>query len=184
MTKKQLVIGVIGPIGAGKDTSGRYLSEKMKIPVFQISSVLKSICHEKGINPTRDNLIKLGSELGKKFGDGYLAEFLHKNNKSDFVVTGLRQLGQIKYFRSHTNFTLITIDAEPSIRFRRALQNPKFGEAETLEEFNKREKAENSPPNMQRLFDCMRQADFKIKNESTEKNLHTQLDKIINKLEP
>ncbi len=45
------VIGVIGPVGSGKDTAADYLSRKLKAQHFQISSPLKEIVKERSIEP-------------------------------------------------------------------------------------------------------------------------------------
>lgn len=175
-------VGIVGPIRAGKDTAGEYLANILKIPVLQISSTIKMICAERNLETTRDNLIKLGNELAREHGDGFLAEYLVANSPKKFVITGMRQLGQIQFLQENTDFILIAVDAKPEIRFVRAQDKLKQGEAVTIEEFIKKEQAENSPPNKQRLFECMKLADHTIKNEKSLDDLYSQLDKIINKL--
>lgn len=173
------IIGIIGPIGAGKDEAGDYISKKLNIPSFQISYPLKQICADEGVEPTRDNLIALGTKLANEHGDGYLAEYLVQKMPDKAIVTGMRQLGQIAVFKTCSNFKLISIDASPEIRFERIKQQAKLGEADTLEEFISREKAENSSPNAQRLFECMDLADYQIVNENTLDDLHLKIDEIL-----
>ena len=67
----QKVIGVIGPIAAGKDSVATYLQDKLKINSYQISSELKDLAKEKGIPITRKNLINLSRELVSTHGDDY-----------------------------------------------------------------------------------------------------------------
>ncbi len=45
----KIIIGIIGPIAAGKDTAAEYICGKYSIPSFQISSILKMIAVERGI---------------------------------------------------------------------------------------------------------------------------------------
>lgn len=180
MTKE--VIGIIGTIGAGKDKAGDYIATKLNIPSFQISSPLKQICEETDIEPTRDNLITLGTKLAVGHGDGYLAEYILEHMPERAVITGMRQLGQIAVLESSSNLTLISLDADSGIRFERAKNNGKLGEAKTLEEFIAREKAENSAPNAQRLFDCMELADYHLLNEGSLNELYAQLDEITTEL--
>lgn len=177
MTKE--VIGVVGTIGAGKDTAGDYISDVLKIPSFQISSPLKKICAEKGVESTRDNLIVLGTQLVAEHGDGYLAEYILERMPDRAVITGMRQLGQIALLESRSNLTLLSIDADSSIRFERAKKNDKLGEAKTLEEFIQREIAENSAPNAQRLFEVMDLAEYHLFNEGSVEDLYAQLDSIF-----
>jgi len=173
------VFGIIGPIGAGKDTSGDYVAQKLNIPSFQISSPLRQICIETGIEPIRENLIALGTRLAAEHGDGYLAEYILEYIPERSVVTGMRQLGQIDVLKSSSDLILISIDADPTVRFIRTRDNGKLGEAGTLEEFNAREQVENSAPNAQRLFECMKLADYHIINETSFEDLYAQLDKIL-----
>jgi dephospho-CoA kinase len=177
MTKE--VIGIIGTIGAGKDTAGDYIADKLHIPSFQISSPLKEICLENGIEPTRDNLIALGTRLAEEHGDGYLADYILERMPEKAVITGMRQLGQIATLKASSRLTLIAIDADPSLRFERVRNNGKLGEARNIEEFLAKEHAENSAPNAQRLFECMKLARYRIINDSSLKNLYIKIDDIL-----
>lgn len=174
------VIGIIGTIGAGKDTAGSYITTKLGLPVHQISAPLKEICALEGLELTRENLVALGTRLAAEKGEGYLAEYIVSNSSDDrLIITGMRQLAQIHYLRSSTQLTLIAIDAEPSLRYERAKTASRISEADTLEEFIANEQAENSPPNVQRLFECMKQADYHITNNGTVDELQRKLDLII-----
>lgn len=173
------VIGIIGTIGSGKDAAGDYISGKLDIPSFQISSPLKKICVETGIEPTRENLIALGTKLAYEHGDGYLAEYIIQHMPDRAIITGMRQLGQVAVLKSLSRLTLISIDANPSILFERVKNNNKLGEANTIDEFICREKAENSTPNAQRLFECMKLADYHLLNEGSLEDLYAKLDKIL-----
>lgn len=179
MTKQ--VIGIIGTIGAGKDTAGDYIAKKLNIPSFQISSPLKQILLAAGEELTRENLIALGTRLAEEKGEGYLAEYIVANAPNSMIITGMRQLDQIDFLKSSTHLTLVSIDANPELRFQRVQTNSKVGEANTLEEFIAREIAENSPPNVQRLFECMQHADHHIVNEGSLDEFYTQLNHIIEK---
>lgn len=179
---KKEVLGVIGPIRAGKDTASDYLSDKLDIPHFQISSPLELISQERGVEPTRENLIALGTEVAKQHGDGYLAQYLLDCAPTVSIMTGMRQLGQLAVLRSSARLTLISIDAYPAVRFGRSLSDPKPGEATTVEEFIAREIAENSPPNAQRLFECMGQADHPLLNNGTKDELYAALDVVLQEL--
>lgn len=181
MTKQ--VIGIIGTICAGKDTAGNYLAQRLNWPSYQISGPLKDLLMERGEQLSRENLIRLGSWLALEKGPAYLAEHILTRAPDKFIVTGMRQLEQIRYLRSSCNLLLIAIDANPKIRFQRVQQTNKLGEADSLEELIAREKAENSPPNTQRLFECLKLADLVLKNEGSVEELYTQLDTIVTRFQ-
>ena len=174
-------IGIIGPIGAGKDTAADYLSARLHIPSYQISSPIKEICQQQGIEPTRENLIELGTKLANEHGDGYLAKYIIEKSPAFSIVVGMRQLGQIKYLIQHTSFTLIAVNASLAHRFERATARGELGEAKTVKEFETNELRENRPPRVQRLFECMKLANYTVLNNDTISDLHKKLDTIIAK---
>ncbi len=66
------IIGIIGPISAGKNTAAEYVSDKLKILFYTISDALKEIAVSRNLPLTRDNLIALGTELVKEKGEEYI----------------------------------------------------------------------------------------------------------------
>ena len=157
------IIGIIGTIGSGKDTVAEYISKKFSIPSLQISQPLKEIAKERGIEPTRENLIKIGSDLVQENGAGFLVKLLiNKIPENLIIITGIRITEVINYIRKNYNLTLLNITAEPKIRFQRCILRNKAGEAKTLAEFIENEQKENSAPNAQPLFECIKLSDFTI----------------------
>ena len=173
------VIGIIGPIASGKDEAAEYISRSLNIPSYQISAPLKMICAERNVKPDRETLIALGTELAREKGDAYLAHYLVDIIENSAIITGMRQLGQIEYLRENTQFTLIAINASPELRFERTRRAGKPGEAKSFDEFVARERAENSPPNAQRLFECMKRADATIDNNSSLEEFYLGLDQVL-----
>ncbi|MBP6912136.1 MAG: AAA family ATPase [Candidatus Pacebacteria bacterium] len=181
MTKKT-IIGIIGTVGSGKDTAAEYISKKINIPTFQISQPLKDIAKNKNIKATRENLIEIGSNLVKEKGPAFLAELcLVKISEDRGIITGIRMLDIIDYFKKHTNFILLSIFADSDLRFRRSIERNKLGEAKTIEEFIKNEEKENSAPNAQRLFECLNLADYVIKNNSDIEDFRKEIDLFLEK---
>lgn len=174
------IICIIGTIGSGKDTAAEYISRKLTIPALQISQVLKDFAKEKGIEPTRDNLIKIGSELVKKNGAGFVIQSLvNKTSEDLIIVTGVRRMEVIEYMRKNYNIILLAVTASPEIRFQRCMVRNKLGEAKTLTEFIENEQKENSAPNTERLFECMKLADYTITNDADLKTFFTKVDEFL-----
>jgi len=173
------IIGIIGTIGAGKDFAAEYIAKKFGLPILQISQPVRDIAKEKNIEPTRLNLVELGSRIAEEKGDDYLVKFLLQTNNVDAIITGMRQLGQIECLKKEVNLTLIAIDADPVIRFERTKTRGKAGEASNVEEFIEWERKENSAPHVQRLFECLKLADYKIENNGTREELYKKIDRIL-----
>ncbi|KKS43736.1 hypothetical protein A3I25_00905 [Candidatus Nomurabacteria bacterium RIFCSPLOWO2_02_FULL_42_17] len=174
------IIGIIGTVGSGKDTVAEYISNKLTISTFQISQPLKDIAKERGIKPTRENLIKIGSDLVKENGAGFLVKLLVDKIPEDLIIiTGIRVTEVIDYIRKNYNLILLAITAEPKIRFKRCILRNKLGEAKTLTEFIENEQKENSPPNTQRLFECLNLANYSISNNDDLKILFQKVDEFL-----
>ncbi|MFA6586091.1 MAG: AAA family ATPase [Candidatus Paceibacterota bacterium] len=176
------VIGIVGGISSGKDTAAKYISEKLNIPAFEMSQPLKDIARERNIELTRENLVALGTPLAQEFGADYFAKILLGKIDSAGIFAGMRQIAQIEYLKNNSNFILISIEADPKIRFQRTLARAKLGEATNLEEFIRNEINENSGERIQRLFEIMKMADIHIENNGSLENFYNQIDNIILKL--
>lgn len=173
------VIGIIGPVCSGKDLAGGYLSEKLDIPTYQISSPLRKICNQRGLPIERENLIKIDGELAGEYGDECLARHILDNStEKRLIITGMRQLGQIALLNSETNLFLLSIDASSIIRFDRSRYDKKIGEASDIKLFRQREIDENRAPSLQRLFDCMQKADYEIINDGSIYFFQKKLDQV------
>ena len=174
------ILSIIGAIGSGKDTAAKYLSEKLSIPAFEISKPIKDFVIGQGLEPTRENLTVLGSKLVKENGPEFLPKALIDKTSQDLIIiTGIRVPKIIKYLRENHNLILLAITAEPEVRFQRSIVRNKLGEAKTFEEFIKNEKVENSPPNAQRLFECMKLADYTISNDADLETFFRKIDDFL-----
>lgn len=173
------IIGIIGPIASGKDEAAKYISSRLGKPYFVISDILREVAAERGVESTRDNLIYLGNKMTVEFGADFLARRLAEKLPDGGIAVGMRMTEQIEYFRANSDFILIAIYAEAAVRFERARSRGRIGEAETLESFVRAEDAENRLPNTQRLFECMKMADYKIFNNQGLDKLYRKLNQVL-----
>ncbi len=176
MSKK--VIGIIGPIASGKNFAANYLGQKFGVEPRDISDVIRKECTKLGLEPNRENLISLGGKLSKKYGNHYLVEQAIHGSTQTVIVSGMREPGQIDYLKNNTECILIAIQSDPDERFKRTAHRNKLGEAQNLEDFIAKERKENSPPNPQDVFKCIKLADFTVTNSSTLTRLEHELDRI------
>lgn len=179
MKQNKTVIGIVGRIGAGKDEAAKYLSEKLGWPIFQISAPLKNEVKQRGQELNRENIQKMGVEFAKKHGDDYLARLALKSFGENGIVSGPRQLGQIRHFQDNSRFILVFIDADDQIRYKRVVSRATVKEAKTLREFIDDEREKDVLGPVQRLEDCISMANYKVTNNFTLEELKRDLDKII-----
>ncbi len=175
---KQSIV-LIWKIAAGKDYAGEYLAKKLWWEYLSISSGLRIIARDRGIEETRENLIEIWKEVTQQYGDGYLAEILVEKSESDIlVITWPRQLGQLKYLRENTDSIFIGIDADPEIRYQRLWNRWKAGENISFEQFLQEEQMEEAAN--QSVSKCLQQCDIFLENNRSLKDF----EKMLNKIDP
>ena len=87
----KIIYGIIGTIGSGKDVVAEYIAGLKHIEVVQTSQPLKDICKERGIEPTRDNLIALGTEQSNTLGDvRVISRFSATDDNSFGLIFGVK----------------------------------------------------------------------------------------------
>ncbi|MCS7230887.1 MAG: AAA family ATPase [Elusimicrobiota bacterium] len=186
----KIIIGITGPNAAGKGEVVKYLVKK-NFYAGSLSDILRKKAKDYNILPTRDNLIKLGNTLRKKYGSGILAKWFIKDlvklNKEKVVVDSIRNVEEIKEFKKKfkNKFYLIYVTASLKRRFRFMLKRRREGDPVSYKEFLKIEKMENSKISYhQQINKCKKLRDFLINNNSTLKNLHKKIDIILKKICP
>jgi uncharacterized protein YprB with RNaseH-like and TPR domain/predicted nuclease with RNAse H fold/dephospho-CoA kinase len=85
------IIGLSGPIAAGKTTSARFL-EKRGFHYGRFSSVLEGILRERGMQPSRQEMQKLGNEINVNDRQRWLCKKLIEQlqARGNLVIDGLR----------------------------------------------------------------------------------------------
>lgn len=175
------IIAITGPIGAGKDEAAKYLADTLGWPIFQISAPLKEEVKRRRLELNRENIQKIGVEFAKTHGDDYLARLALESFDQNGIVSGPRQIGQIKFLRENSRLIFIKILADDKVRYERVLSRGTVKEAPTLETFVQDEKEKDCLGDVQKLDDCMALADYSVENNSILPALHRQLDEILQK---
>lgn len=181
-----MIIGLTGANASGKGEAGSYLKSK-GFEYYSLSDILREEAGAKGIEPSRENLIKLGNELREKNGPSVLADLAIKKieAKNDrVVIDSIRNPFEIKALRKLNGFTLIGVDAPLKIRFKRAAARKRQGDPETMEEFVEKENKENTDISTnQQLENCLKAADVVIINDSGMGDFHKKIDETIARIQ-
>ena len=177
-----MLIGLIGKNAAGKTTVAEYLKSK-GFYYYSLSDILREEAEHSGIFPARDNLIKLGNELRKKFGPGILSTMALEKIKFDrnYVVDSIRNPEEARVLKRQAQAQLFFIDAQERARFERLKARARPGDPRTFEEFLSLEEkeAQNSDDAMQNIEATILLADKKIENNSTLQGLYRQVDQSL-----
>ena len=90
-----IVIGLTGKAGSGKDTVARYMESRFAFRMIDFTrDVLAPILVKRGMEVTRENLIKLAMDGRKKHHNGIwaekISELIKMSSQDKFVISGVR----------------------------------------------------------------------------------------------
>lgn len=180
-----MIIGLTGKNAAGKGELAAHLKSKGFV-YFSLSDALRDEATKQSLDHSRDTLIRLGTEMRKKFGNDILAGRINekiKQNKGNFVVDSIRNPGEIEELRKNKDFVLIGVHTDARIRFERLVRRGRIGDAQTFEEFTEYEKRENNNEGAgQQLDKCLEMADKTIDSNGTIEEANKDLDLYIDSL--
>ena len=181
-----MLIGLTGSYCSGKDTVADYLVNKKGFGHVSLSDELRKVLHARNIETTRENLIRIGTELRGKEGSGVLAKLALGDIPQDknFTVTSIRHPTEVETLRSRKDFVLINVDAPAVKRFERMEHRNRPGDPKTFDEFLEMEKRESqdSGPGQQ-LKKCMELATIHFINDTDNlPELYSKIETLLEKL--
>jgi len=180
-----MIIGLTGKNAAGKGEIAKHLQDKGFI-YFSLSDALRDEATKQSLNHSRDVLIKLGTEMREKYGNGILAKRINekiRQNKGNFVVDSIRNPGEVEELKKNDGLILIGVDADVKIRFERLMKRKRAGDSQTFEEFMDHEKKENNNEGSgQQLDICLKMADKIISSNGAIEEANNDLDSYMNSL--
>ena len=182
------IIGLTGRNASGKGTVADLLKKRNFI-YHSLSDTLREELNSQKMEESRDNLISIGNTLRSQGGPGVLADLMRNNliTPDNHIVDSIRNPSEVHSLRrdySVHKFILISIDANPKIRFKRLMKRNRKGDSQSWEQFLEQEKLEETSedPNKQQLFSTIKEADFDIDNSGNLIDLEKKLSLIIDSL--
>lgn len=179
-----MIIGLTGPLAAGKGTTATYLVEKYGAQTVKFSDPLRDILKRIYHDPTRESMSELAVYLRSKFGQDILIQTLLKDieAKGDgiFVLDGLRYREEYDVLSQRDDFHLWALEAELETRYQRIIQRDENASDKslTLEQF----KAQHNLPTEQFTPELVQKAETTFNNNGTAEELYVQVDAAIKKL--
>ena len=178
------IIGLTGRNAAGKGTVANLLKER-SFAYHSLSDTLRDELKKREIEESRNELIKIGNELRSSGDPGVLADLMIESisTRGNHIVDSIRNPSEAdslnREYPAH-EFYLISVDADPEIRFQRLKTRGRIGDSSTWEQFLHQEALEESDdPSKQQLLLTMKKADFSLDNSGTIQQLENQIDKIF-----
>jgi len=179
---KRVTIGFIGPIGSGKGIAAKYLVERHSFYSIIMGNLVRAIARRKGIKISRKNLQKLAKNCRRKYGENYFIDIViekAKKSKKDVVIDGIRTLADAQVAKKGLNAKIVLIDAKPEIRLARLRKRRRKGFPKILAQFKIEEKNE---PGFAELKKTLCEVDYKIENNTAQKDLYKKLDSLVKRL--
>jgi dCMP deaminase len=177
-----MIIGLTGKNGSGKTAVSEYLQSRGFV-YRSLSDEIRAEISRRGREIDREILIEVGNELRSRFGPAVLAERILAGlgDAQNYVVDSIRNPSEVEAFRGRGDFTLLGLDTDPEIRFRRSRERARENAAQTLEQFLKEESHElvSDNPIKQQLNATLQKADLVISNNGTLEELHHRLDQSL-----
>ena len=170
-----LVVGLTGPNASGKGEVAKFLAAH-GFSVLSLSDVVREEATLRGLDHSRDNLIRVGVEMRSRDGSGALAHRILPRLERLAVVDSIRNPGEVEVLRTLPRFLLLGVDAPQPLRFQRSARRGRPGDGATLEEFARKEALENSGTEAgQQLLKTLALADLVVRNDETIAALHVKV---------
>jgi len=185
MTKpKKIILGLVGEIASGKDTTAAYLAEKYRSETISFSQPLREILDILGLPQTRANMAWLGTAARKHFGQNLLAKVITAKSLGSrakiVVLPNVRLPQDIIYLKKIPSFHLVAIEAAPKIRYRRLANRGQNADDKT--KTWKQFLMDSRLATEIQIRHIAKQAEFQLDNNGTFKELHRQIEILIKKL--
>jgi len=182
---RPMIIGLTGRNASGKGEAAEFFRVK-GFHYFSLSDVIRDDLQSRGLEITRENLIRTGRELRLKFGTGYLAEKVMKRLDRDknYVVDSIRHPDEVAVLRRRSDFYLLLISAPAEIRFERIRKRHRESDPESFEAFQRleAEEATRSSEDGQDLDATEALAHFVIQNDGPLSELHERLGELLKRI--
>ncbi|MBN1544993.1 AAA family ATPase [Candidatus Woesearchaeota archaeon] len=177
-----MIIGLTGMYCSGKDSVAEHLAKRGFVH-FSLSDIIREELGRRGIEVTRDSLIKVANELRQEHGHGVLGEralLKMKEKGGDFVISSIRHPAEAKALMKHGHFFLVDVRAPIKTRFERIKARKRENDPTTIAELKKKEKLESqeSGPGQQ-LTNTAKMSQYVVMNDGTVKQLHAKVDKLL-----
>ncbi|MCL6450524.1 MAG: AAA family ATPase [Acetobacteraceae bacterium] len=157
-----LIIGLTGPVAAGKTEVAQILCGLANLGYLSLASYVREEARSRGLEPTREVLQEVGNQVRRDRGPGCFAaraleDIALQPQLEGFVVDGLRHPEEAEVLRRGGRFRLLAVDAPVEVRFRRNVGRGYLRQAvrERFLEDDAREMGAGQPPWGMQVRHCM-----------------------------
>lgn len=163
--KRQRIIGLTGPMGAGKTTAASDLEKHYGFIRLSLAHFVRREVMKEGLPITPRHMRDIGNHLRETLGISILADKVLERISGEIlsgliVIDGIRNPGEIETLRKNPDFFLIGMNAKREIRYQRELELGEWEPPSSFEEFCELDKEDMGgdgwPEWAQQINECLR----------------------------
>ena len=182
-----IIIWITWTLGAGKWTIVDYLIKNLDFQHYSVRAYLIKQIEKRNLPVNRDSMVLVANELRAQFWPSYIIEQLYQEaltSGKNTIIESIRAVGEAEALKGKGNFYLFAIDADPKIRYERAVLRGSETDHISFEEFisNEQREMQNEDPTKQNVAKCIQMADHVFTNDGTLEELNTQIEEVVNNL--
>lgn len=185
--KFPVMLGIVGTMVSGKSEITEYLIREHGFLHLSLATAVHEEARRRGIPTTTDYLQDVGNSMRQTYGPAVLVHRLRPRMEampggSYLVLTGIKNVAEVRELRRWPNFVLLAVNAPQSERFQRALQRGRPGTPRIEAEFrvvDERDRGIGEPKWGQQADACIEEADFVLNNDSSLEDLYADLGEIL-----
>jgi dCTP deaminase len=182
-----LILGVVGTLVSGKSEITERLIMDRGFLHLSLATIVREETKRRGLPTTANNLQNVGNSMRQTYGSAVLVHRLRPRMEampggSYLVLTGIKNIVEVRELRKWPNFVLLAVDASPEARFDRARQRGRPGTPDTEAEFRVLDERDRGIGEMewgQQVDACIEEADFVLDNNSSLDELHERLEEVL-----
>jgi dephospho-CoA kinase len=179
---KQIIIGLAGEPGSGKDTVSKYLREKYGAKEIRFSDPLGDALKNFISDISREDFQWLSHAIRERFGQDIFAKALLKRMTADdniVIFNGVRFWENYDFVRSFPCSYMVYVTADQKMRWGRVTSRmQKVDDNSSFEKFQELERFETEAL----IPEIGAKADFTIRNEKDLAYILVETDKVMEKI--
>jgi dCMP deaminase len=182
-----MIIGVTGTNAAGKGEIVNILIDR-GFKHYSVREFLIEEIRERGLPVNRESMVMVANDLRQQNSPSHIVERLYNEAKSvggNIVIESLRTPGEIMSLRDNRDFHMLSVDADPKLRYTRMLERASETDGVNFEKFMADEilEMENVDPAKQNIKKCIEMSEFKLENNSSIEELRDKVENILRDIE-